>query len=91
MPPPIMSLGLTLEEHNKREAEKAAKIRRERESAERDEEAKKLQDVLENMDPETERIVQAVVRRQERAMRKQYSEYYKDANDTVQSLAAKIT
>ena len=50
------------------------------------EEALEIAKALENMDPETEAVVNAVVRRQERAMRKQYEEYYQKAEAKMAEL-----
>ena len=57
-------------------------------SAARDAEAAEIAKALENMDPETEAVVNAVVRRQERAMRKQYEEYYQKAEAKMAELEA---
>ena len=44
--------------------------------------------MLENMDPETEAVVAAVVRRQERALRRQYEEYYENMDKKMTEMEA---
>lgn len=88
MQPLAMTAGISQEEHDEKARLAKEKAEQEAASAARDAEAAEIAKALENMDPETEAVVNAVVRRQERAMRKQYEEYYQKAEAKMAELEA---
>jgi len=88
MEPLAMTSAITEEEHIERLQQQEEARRKAEDSAARDREAAELTKMLENMDPETEKIVQAVVRRQERAMRRQYDDYYENMEEKVAAMEA---
>jgi len=86
MRPLKMAAGMSEEEHMEKlraeaEAQKAAE-----DSAQRDREAAQLTKMLQEMDPETEKVVAAVVRRQERAMKKKYEDYYAELEEKIRNM-----
>jgi len=88
MQPLAMTAGISQEEHDEKARLAKEKADAEAASAARDAEAAEIAKALENMDPETEAVVNAVVRRQERAMRKQFEEYYDKAGAKMTELEA---
>jgi len=82
------NIGISEEEHLEKERLKKEKSDQEVASAKRDAEAAVIAAALENMDPETEKVVSAVARRQERAMRKQYEDYYAKMEEKMVEMEA---
>jgi len=88
MPPLKMSVGMSQEDYDEKLRLEAEAKKHAEDSAQRDKEAAELTKMLENMDPETEAVVAAVVRRQERALRRQYEEYYENMDKKMTEMEA---
>jgi len=89
MPPLATTSAITEEQYQEKLRQEEEARRKAEESRKRDEEAQMLTKMLEDLDPDTEKVVGAVVRRQERAMRRQYDEHYQQMEDQVKEMEAK--